>query len=154
MSGFADLFDRQADSIERPLQLPPGTVEAVVVGLPEMVESRQKKTPGLRFVLRPVEYKECEDEALFEERGGIKESDKLIHNFWIPRDSEDKQEMAFYRLKKLLNDTFGIDTAGKSMSQAISELPDRVVWVVVVNTPSDNNPEEVYAEVDRLVRPE
>jgi len=53
-TNLSDILSRPATEFNFPPPLPVGGYHCVVAGLPEEIESSQKKTPGYQFVLNPI----------------------------------------------------------------------------------------------------
>ena len=125
-ANLSTILDRPATEFNAPPPMPTGGYHCVVTGLPEQVESSQKKTPGFRFLLKPVAVDEDVDEKELEAIGGLE--GKMIRNdMWLTENSA-------FMLREFLEHC-GIDSEGKTLSQMIDECPNSEVMVYIKHTP-------------------
>ena len=120
------ILDRPATEFNAPPPMPTGGDHCVVSGLPEQIESSVKKTPGFRFLLKPVAVDEDVDAQELETIGGLE--GKMIRNdMWLTENSA-------FMLREFLEHC-GIDSEGKTLSQMIDECPNTEVMVYIKHTP-------------------
>lgn len=82
---LSNLLGKRSDEIEKPKPLPIGNYGWLIKSH-EIVESSQKKTPGVQFTVQPFEAKDDVDEDLLAEvKEPFKKQMKLT--FWITEDS-------------------------------------------------------------------
>jgi len=120
---FEDILNRNSDEIKPPPVLPPGPYHTIVIGLPKQVESSKQKTPGLEFthkIVAPMEG--VNEEAVGAIEGGVI-GKEITNTFWIT-------EKSAFMLKDFLTHC-GIDLAGKTMAQALDEVPNREVVMFI-----------------------
>lgn len=83
---FASILDESPTEVVFPPPLPVGTY-LCIVGQPEDVISSEKKTPGIKFPLRPVGCMEDVDAEALNEIGGL-DGKMLSTTFWITEESK------------------------------------------------------------------
>lgn len=123
MSSFEDILNKPTEDVNAPPVLPQGPYHTIVVGLPERGESSQKKTPSLIFkhkIVAPMDGVDEEALGLIEDGVVGKE---MKNTFYITENSA-------FMLKDFLAHC-GIDLDGKTMSQAIDEVPNREVIIFI-----------------------
>jgi hypothetical protein len=64
-------------------------------------------------------------------------------DFYITPDAD-------YRLKEFIQ-SCGIDTQGRSFSELLEDMPGQEVMLTIAHRPNQNNPEEFYEDVRRVV---
>lgn len=142
---FSSILHKQADDVKPPPLIPSGTYTAVIVGLPEQVESSKKKTPGLRFTFRIIAADEDvsqDDLDAFE--GGV--AGKMIKNdMWMTEDP-----VYFENNLKSLIQHCGIDLSGKSLGEGLDETPNSQVRIFVKHEPSEDG-QRMFAKVGRTL---
>jgi len=125
-ANLSTILDRPATEFNAPPPMPTGGYHCVITGLPEQIESSQKKTPGLRFLLKPVGIDEDVDEKELEAIGGLE--GKIIRNdMWLTENSA-------FMLREFLEHC-GIDSEGKTLAGMIDEAPNCEVMVYIKHTP-------------------
>lgn len=123
MSSFEDILNKPTEEVNAPPVLPQGPYHTIVMGLPERGESSQKKTPSLTFkhkIVSPLDG--VDEEALAAIDGGVV-GKEMKNTFYIT-------EASAFMLKDFLAHC-GIELEGKSMGQAIDEVPNREVIIFV-----------------------
>lgn len=123
MPNFEDILNRSVDDIKPPPNLPEGTYLCVVQGMPEQVESRLKKTPGLRFklqIVQPAEDVDRDQLAAFE--GGVN-GKVLNHDLWVTDNS-------LFMLKEFV-DHCGALEEGQSLGACIDNVPNSSVMAFI-----------------------
>lgn len=139
---FASILDEAPTEIIRPQPLPVGTY-LCVVGAPEDTISSQKKTPGVKFPLKPIMAMEDVNEDDLNDMGGL-ENKNLNITFWLTPDSA-------YRLDDF-HSHCGLDITQKlSRRMRNSEVVNSQVLAVVSHRMSDDNT-QTFAEVRRTAR--
>lgn len=120
---FASVLDTKVEDIERPKAMPVGQYVFMVKGQPEFIESREKKTPGVTFVLsviQPIE-ETVDADALQEwltkkdgtERVLSEQQQKLT--FWLTEGSA-------WGVKDFIRHC-GVEEGDMTLRQAIAETP-------------------------------
>ena len=132
MTNLSDILSRPATEFNFPPPLPIGGYHCVVAGLPEQIESSQKKTPGFEFILKPIGTDEDVDSEELAKLGGL-EGKTLKHTMWISQDAS-KVETTVAMLREFLEHC-GIDAEGKSVNEMIDEVPNKEVMVYLKHTP-------------------
>ena len=142
---FASILAESPDHVERPKPLPVGTY-LCTVGTPEIGESSKKKTPFLRFPLKPLAPMQDVDEEALAEVGGL-ENKNLSITFYVTADA------AF-----MLDDfhaNCGVDLSdGLTRADRNEEVINAQVLAVVTHRTDDNDPSRVYVEVRRTAKAE
>jgi hypothetical protein len=132
---FKSLLSKPSDSIEKPKLLPEGTYTGMIAKY-EYAESKEKKTPYVRFLVRLTGFGEDIDPT---DQVGIDLSKReLRKDFYITED-------ALHRLKTFW-ETCGIDGRGRTLSEIIPDLIQAEVMVTVGHRPSEDG-KEVYVDL-------
>jgi len=132
MSNLADILNKPATDFNFPPPLPVGGYHCVVAGLPEQIESSEKKTPGFKFTLKPIGVLDDVDTEELEKLGGL-DGKTIPHTMWISQDA-GKQETTVAMLREFLEHC-GIDPEGKSVMGMIDEVPNAEVIVFMKHEP-------------------
>lgn len=132
MANLADILNRPATDFNFPPPLPEGGYHCVVAGLPEQVESSERKTPGYKFTLNIVAAMDDVDEEELEKIGGI-DGKTLKPTFWISQKPES-EEVTVAMLREFL-EKCGIEADGKSVMGMIEECPNAEVVAFVKHKP-------------------
>lgn len=137
---FSSILDQQASDIEPPKNLPVGSYVCLVDGRHETGESSQKKTPYVRFTLRPTEAMEDVDQEALEEAGGIG-SQTIRADFYLTENSA-------YRLKEFLEHC-GIDSEGRTIRQMLDDAPGSTVIATIRHEMANDGSGRVFARLGR-----
>jgi hypothetical protein len=136
---FTSILDEQPTEVNRPKPLPEGTY-VCIVGQPEEGQSSQKKTPFVKFPLRPISVLEDVDPAALEEVGGL-DSKNLSTTYYLTPDS-------IFRLDEF-HEHCGLDlTDAASRRARNAEVVNSQVLAVVKHRMSQDNTQS-FAEVNR-----
>jgi hypothetical protein len=126
---FRSLLQKPADEIKRPPVLPAGTYHGIVSKY-EFLESKEKKTPFVRFSLG---LRSAGEDVDAEE---IKEVDlstrQLRRDYFITED-------ALYRLKEFL-ESLGIAMSGRPLAECIPDALNQSVIIEVVQQLNPRDP--------------
>jgi len=138
MVDFKSLLSRPTDDIKKPLALPAGTYYAMIKGY-ELGESKQKKTPFVRFnftLTGPGEDISPEDLE------GVDLGKKALRtDFYLTPDSE-------YRLKDFI-ESIGIPTQGRTFFELLPECASKDVLLDVTQRNSDDGA-DVFNDVAKV----
>lgn len=137
---FSSVLDMQASEIEPPKNLPVGSYVCLVDGRHETGESSQKKTPYVRFTLRPTEAMDDVDEEALAEAGGIN-GQTIRADFYLTENSA-------YRLKEFLEHC-GIDMEGRTLRQALDDAPGSTVIATVRHEMAQDGSGRVFTRLGR-----
>lgn len=135
---FKALLSKPTDTIERPLPWPAGTYFGIVKGY-ELVESKQKKTPGVQynFTITGAGPDIPQDDL-----EGIDLSKRAFRTtFWLTPDSE-------YRLKEFIQ-SLGIPTAGRTFGELLPECNSQEVVLEITQRNSDDGT-EIFNDVNKV----
>jgi hypothetical protein len=136
---FTSILDESPTEVNRPKPLPEGTY-LCIVGQPEDGQSSQKKTPFIKFGLRPLQPLEDVDAAALEEVGGL-EGKNLSVTYYLTPD-------AIFRLDEF-HEHCGLDLGDPASRRARNaEVVNSQVLAVVKHRPSQDNT-QLFAEVNR-----
>lgn len=142
---FTSILSRSADTIERPKPTPQGTYIGVIVEH-EFGESSKKKTPYVRFWVKPIAAEDDVDpDALAENPKWNEKSLRL--DFFLTED-------ALYRLTGFLEGSIGLTISGRTLAELIPETAGQSIRVYVTHEISERNPEEVYANISQYTSAE
>lgn len=139
------LLDVDVSTIKKPPTWPAGPYHGFVEKY-EPVESREKKTPGIRVFYRVQRASESipADLLMFDDKPIDFAKRQLRQDFWLTEDSR-------YRLVEFLK-AIGVDAEGegKKLSQCLPEMISKPVVIQVgVRANSDNT--ELFNEVQSVV---
>jgi hypothetical protein len=148
MANLTDILNRPATDFNFPPPAPEGGYHCVVAGLPEEVESSEKKTPGYKFTLNMIGAMDDVDDDELKEFGGF-EGKSLKVTFWISQDP-DKEEVTVAMLREFL-EKCGIEADGKSVMGMIEEAPNTEVIAFVKHKPQQGR-DGFRAEVVKYAR--
>jgi hypothetical protein len=146
MTKFEDILNMNSDDIKPPAVLPMGSYHTVIIGLPEQGQSSKKKTDFLKFqhkIVAPMD--DVDPDALTEfQADGESISGQMIDNtFYITPKSANM-------LKEFMVNC-GVDMAGKSMAEALEELPNREVGINIKHEASEDG-KRVFSRVGSTFR--
>jgi len=144
MPDFGALLSKPAGQIERPKPLPVGTYYGTIGGH-LFDESRQKKTPFVRFTVNLTEPGEEVARDYAEQLAEVDFTKKKLNSdFYLTEDS-------MYRLRDFLV-SLGIDDANgtRSIGEMIPDALNRPVQVELTQTPSSTDPETVYNNIANI----
>jgi hypothetical protein len=160
---FDDVYDIPVNQVERPSPCPVGTYRGEIVGLPEEVILGQRGTPAARYTVRLLE-------PATNDRGHYKDVDPEALEKWLTRADGEKASImdrtlrllmwktkdSLYRhvdfLKKLGIEDLEEDGSPRSTRDMIAESPGREALFHIKHRPNENDPEVVYAEIDRVIK--
>lgn len=129
MPDFSTLLSKPLDSIKRPPPLPAGTYMGTIKSY-EALESKEKKTPYIRFNLNLVSPGQDIDPN---DLNGIDLSKRqLRRDFFLTPDAE-------YRLKEFL-ESLGIDTKGRTFQSTLPDSLNQAVQIEVVQRLNQDEP--------------
>jgi hypothetical protein len=148
MANFQDILNRPADEIKPPVTLPMGSYHTVIVGLPEQGQSSKKKTDYLKFqhkIIAPFDDVDPESIKEFEADGETIAGQTVDNTFYITDKSA-------FMLKQFVENC-GIDLSGKSLAEALDELPNAEVIIHIKHESSEDGT-RVFARVGSTARVE
>ena len=136
---FASILDESPTEVNAPPPLPEGTY-LCVVGQGEEGVSSKKKTPLIKFPLRPIAALDDVDEELLQEVGGLEGKSLSITHYLTPD--------AVFMLDQF-HEHCGIDlTDAASRRMRNQEVVNSQVLAVVTHRMSEDN-KRAFAEVKR-----
>lgn len=144
MPDFNSILNKQADEVEAPKPLPPGTYTAIAVRH-EFGESQRNKTPYCRFWFKPTEPQEDVDADRYEEFGGAEALTKkeVREDFWLTDD-------ALFRLRNFLEGAAGLDITGQTLAELIPEANNAEVLVEIVHSTSQDG-ERIFTNIGKIM---
>lgn len=111
MVDFNSLLNTNFDEVKAPKPLPAGDFQFRIKRY-EYIESSQKKTPGVLYEVNPIAAMEDVDEELLAQVDNWQEKSMRVR-LWFTENS-------LFMLKNFL-EAAGVETAGKSLKEAIPE---------------------------------
>ena len=137
------ILNQSPTEIERPLPMPAGTY-LCTVGDWESGESSKKKTPFIKFKLKPIAATEDVDAEALSDVGGL-EGKNLSIIFYITED-------AVFMLDEF-HQNCGIDMEdGSTRAQRNDEVKNAQILALVTHRIDDTDPSRVYVEVRRTAK--
>jgi len=147
---FAEILKgAKLGEIEKPKPLPIGSYQAMIKTIEYGETMGDKKTPYVRFNVETVQHMDDVNEVDIENAGGAEKlrGKKLRVDFFLTPD-------AMYRLQDFVIEHVGLDSLkGVDLDQAIPQLVNNLVGIKVKHRPDKNDPEMLYAEVERTFNP-
>lgn len=139
----SNLLGKRTSEIEKPKPLPIGNYGWLIKGH-EIVESSQKKTPGVQFTVQPFEAKDDVDEDLLAE---VKDpfQRNMRMTFWITEDS-------LWRLKEFL-EMLGLGGNDESLEELIPETTGQQFIAKVRHEPSQDGKDQIPKVDDNSTQP-
>lgn len=152
MADFRAALNKRREDIEDPKLLPPGTYGGIIRGF-EMGESKQKKTPFVRFSYTISEMLEG-DQDLLAQAGGLQKKDGTARV--LDRDDYYLTEGAEARLRNLIDSCIG--TEWTNLGEGIEALKGQSVIISLAHrageTKPDANPSDpvpMYYDITKVV---
>lgn len=144
---FASVLDTKVEDIERPKAMPVGQYVFMVKGQPEFIESREKKTPGVKFtmaVMQPIEETVDADslqEWLTKKDGTERNLNEVTQSltFWLTEGSA-------WGVKDFIRHC-GVDSDDMTLRQAIAETAGCQVIGTIRHRASDDG-QATFAFID------
>jgi len=150
---FTDALDRSAEDIVRPPQLPLGHYLLQVKGPAEIESFTSKKTGDdfdrVEFALSCVEAQDDVDPDDLEAFGPV--AGQTLRRTFLFNTTDGKEadfDRSMYNFKRFLVDHLGLPEEG-SMEELMASAPGMQCLGRVGHRPDPNDPEIVYAEIDR-----
>lgn len=135
---FKGILSRPVEEIKAPPPFPMGTYLSRIKGH-EMVESGQKKTPGVRFTLNPFQAQADVDQEQLTEFGALDKEIRLT--FWVSEDSA-------YRLKEFLVDHLGL--VGNSLDEMIPQATNQTCQTYITQKLTEDG--RTFSEVQKTAK--
>lgn len=138
---FSKLLNKQADQIEKPKPVPPGTYYATVGTHKFGQTTSEKQTPYVEFEIRLTQPDEDVDEEQFAEFGGQEKlgARAMRYTFYLTDDAE-------WRLVNFF-EALGLGTSGRTLGELIPETQGQALKVTVSHSPNQRQPGEVFANI-------
>lgn len=120
MANFTDILNKPAEAVEKPKPRPVGTYLCLVNGPHKQREVNDK--PIIEIALKTMQAQADVDQAALAEAGGV--GNVVTQTFWlVNNDGGDNS----WPLVNFLENHLGIEKAGKSIAQMLSEAPGKQV---------------------------
>lgn len=144
MSSFEDILNAPVDSFKEPVATPRGTYEGLIDGPFERGESSAKKTPFVRFKIKLLSAGEDVDAEELAESEAIGRT--MNYDMYLTENSAFQFKTLFSHI--------GIDTAGKTLTEALAETPGQSIKVVVeqeTTRPTDGSEPRIISRIRRTL---
>ena len=139
---FQHLLSKPMDTVKRPVAKPAGTYFGQITGH-KFDESRQKKTPFVRFMLGGVQAGPDIDQA---QLVNPEDGSPIDLTKWTPHVDYYLTEDSLYRLKDFL-ESLKISTEGRAFGEAIPETKGMPVQFTVTMEPAQGEGGGFYNNV-------
>lgn len=140
---FQSILNESPTEVTRPPMIPVGTY-LCVVGDWEAGQSSQKKTPFIKFNLKPVSPMDDVDPDAIKEIGGL-EGKRLSITFYVTED-------AVFMLDAF-HENCGVDMDdGSTRAARNDEVRNAQILAIVEHEIDRNNPERTYVRVNRTAK--
>jgi hypothetical protein len=143
---YNSLLDRTVGSAERPKALPIGTYTGIIAEM-GFGESAKKKTPYVRYTVRPLQAVSGVDPDMFAAAGGAERMAKmkLALDFYLTED-------AMWRLREFLEESLRIDCTTRSFKEAIPYATNqRITFTMDVQVSDDGKAS--YNQIKNVLKP-
>jgi hypothetical protein len=144
---YNSLLDKTVGSTERPKAVPIGIYTGVIVDF-AFDQSSKKKTPYVRYGVKPIQPVSGVDPDLFAAAGGQDRLNKmkLGLDFYLTED-------AMWRLREFLEEAMKIDCATRSYKESIPyAVNQRITFVMDVQVSEDGKAS--YNQIKSVLKPE
>lgn len=142
MPDFNDVLNLRVDQVEKPKARPTGTYMAVVQGLPK----HKKVTPKaggddmdvVTFVLKRTGEVQVDRPEDMEAHPPVSEWSSMTHDIFVHTEGGQ------YALRQFLENTLGMDVAGKTFKELLAEAGGKQLLVKTKHEPymtKDNQPD-------------
>lgn len=138
MPDFGTLLSKPLDDVKKPAPLPAGTYHGRVLSY-EPMESREKKTPYIRFHIAVSHAGDDIDPELI--TGVDLTKRQLRRDYFLTPDAE-------WRLKEFIQ-SCGVPTTGRSFNETLPELQNASVIISVTQRPGRDG-DEFFNDIDNL----
>lgn len=142
MAHFDSLLDTKAEDVKRPPAAPQGTYLCTVSKFEGFMESKEKKTPFVRYMVTPVQALEDVDAARLTDVDLTKK--KLRLDFYLTED-------ALWRLTEFFPKC-GLDVSGHTTRELIPLVVGSMVKCYITEIPNRNDPNDPpYNEIQQVM---
>jgi hypothetical protein len=144
---YNTLLDKTVGSAERPKAVPLGIYQGIITEMGFDVSSK-KKTPYVRYSVRPIKPVNGVDPDLFEAAGGQDRLNKMKIglDFYLTED-------AMWRLREFLEDSLRIDCTTRSFKEAIPYAVNQQIYFVMDVQVSDDG-KASYNQIKSVLKPD
>lgn len=141
-TNFQAILGRSSGDAKKPKALPTGSYLCIITKH-EFGNSSQKKTPFVRFFLRPVQPMQDVDPEMLEMAGGLTEKSAFRTEFYFTEDAE-------WRLAAFLHEHLGLP-GPDSWANLIPQTTNQQVIAHIIHETNDKG--DVFARVGETARP-
>lgn len=134
-ANFSAILSQKVEETERPKPLPAGNYVSTIVKH-EFGESSQKKTPYVRFWIRPNSPMDDVDQELLAQVKNWNSKEFRL-DFYLTED-------AMFRLREFLEKTLQLNTSGMAYSDLI---PSTTGMMLIATFGHDINGDSIYATI-------
>jgi hypothetical protein len=144
---YNSLLDKTVGSAERPKAVPLGIYRGIITEMAFDV-SAKKKTPYVRYSVKPLQVVSGVDPELFQAAGGADRLSKmkLGLDFYLTED-------AMWRLREFLEESLRIDCTTRSFKEAIPYAVNQTITFVMDVQVSDDG-KASYNQVKSVLKPD
>lgn len=136
---FNSLLSAPTDQFQKPKPLPAGTYKGIVKKH-EFDQSREKKTPFVRFDIQPTEAMQ---DVAPDDLAGVELNKKLLRaTYYLTPD-------ASYRVVELAK-SLGYQTEGRSLGEVILDISSNSEVLLDVTQRTSTDGEEIYNDVQKV----
>jgi hypothetical protein len=138
MVDFSKHLGKPIESAVKPKTFPAGTYHGTIAKY-ELKESKEKKTPYVRFLVDVTSAGEDVDPSLLD---GCKMPRQMRRDYFFTED-------AMYRFRELLESIFGEETKGRTFNELLPSMNGQAVVIAITQRPSDDG-SELYNDIDKM----
>lgn len=153
MPDFNSVLSKPMADIERPKLIPPGTYVGMVTKIPDTETSPDGRWDFLTFNMRLIEAKEDVDPESLSAYGGIGAHSNTRRRFIFNRGTAAEDKAAFDRtlfdVKRFLIDHLKCATETSDLKEGLNNSINQSCLVVMKWRADKNDPETMYAEVNK-----
>lgn len=144
---FTSVLDQQAEAVEAPKPIPPGTYTVAITGFGEEKTIGKNQTPCIEFPVMFMAPGDDVDSAALQEALTSKNGMTKPLNQVKMKIRQFTTEDSAWRLKEFLVDHLQIDGAGKTLRQMLSEVQGRQCLVTIKHEMTHGDNPRILANI-------
>jgi len=144
---YNSLLDKTVGSAERPKAVPIGVYLGIITEM-GFDTSAKKKTPFVRYSVKPIQAVSGVDQELFTAAGGAERLNKmkLGLDFYLTED-------ALWRLREFLEESLRIDCSTRSFKESIPYAVNQQIYFVMDVAVSEDG-KASYNQIKSVLKPD
>lgn len=149
---FLSVLDKPADVLEAPKPIPVGTYLAIISGPETYSQVGQNKTDIVKWPVKLIQPQDDVDKAQLNE--ALTSKDGTVKSLGDVKFTYDAflTEASAFIVRDTLQNVMGIDPAGKTLRQMISEAIGKQFLATVKHGMTTGNNPRVFASIDSVAK--